>query len=41
MAPIHFATKRSNSGCTVRSLVATMYELGFDLQAVAFHLLGK
>jgi hypothetical protein len=26
-----FGDKRSRSGCTVRSLVATMYELGFDL----------
>ena len=33
-SPMRFATKRSSSGCTVRSLVATMYQLGFDLQAV-------
>src|SRR6058998_1353159 len=33
VALIRFATKRCNSGCTVRSLVATIYELGFDLQA--------
>jgi len=34
VAPMRFATKRCNSGCTVRSLVATMCQLGFDLQAV-------
>src|SRR4030095_10533179 len=34
VAPIRFATKRSNSGWMVRSFVATMYQLGFDLQAV-------
>jgi hypothetical protein len=34
MAPMRFARKRCSSGCTVRSLVATMYQLGFDLQAV-------
>src|SRR5215472_14776802 len=34
IAPIRFATKRSNSGWIVRSFVATMYQLGFDLQAV-------
>ena len=33
-APIRFATKRSKSGWIVRSLVATMYQLGFDLHAV-------
>src|SRR5713101_4453830 len=33
-APIRFATKRCSSGWTVRSLLATMYQLGFDLQAV-------
>src|SRR5215471_10223233 len=33
-APIRFATKRSKSGWMVRSLLATMYQLGFDLQAV-------
>ena len=31
---IRFATKRSRSGCTVRSLVATMYQLGFVFHAV-------
>src|SRR5271156_2282279 len=34
VAPIRFATKRSRSGWTVRSFSATMYQLGFDLQAV-------
>ena len=34
VAPIRFATKRSNSGWMVRSFVATMYQLGFDLHAV-------
>src|SRR6516162_11940409 len=34
VAPIRFETKRSNSGWIVRSFVATMYQLGFDLQAV-------
>src|SRR6516225_11875699 len=34
VAPIRFATKRSNSGWIVRSFVATMYQLGFDLHAV-------
>src|SRR6476660_1529997 len=33
VAPIRFATKRSRSGWTVRSFLATMYQLGFDLQA--------
>src|SRR5258706_14895647 len=33
-APMRLATKRSSSGCTVRSFLATMYQLGFDLQAV-------
>src|SRR5438034_3161057 len=33
VAPMRFATKRSRSGGTVRSLLATMYQLGFDLQA--------
>src|SRR5262247_3816951 len=33
-APIRFATKRSKAGWIVRSLLATMYQLGFDLQAV-------
>src|SRR5215469_3706410 len=33
-APIRFATKRSKAGWMVRSLLATMYQLGFDLQAV-------
>src|SRR5215472_10692989 len=32
-APIRFATKRSKAGWMVRSLLATMYQLGFDLQA--------
>src|SRR5215467_3591965 len=31
-APIRFATKRSKAGWIVRSLLATMYQLGFDLQ---------
>jgi hypothetical protein len=35
VAPIRLATARSSSGWTVRSLVATMYQLGFDLQATA------
>jgi hypothetical protein len=34
VAPMRFATKRSNSGWIVRSLVATMYQLGLDLHAV-------
>jgi len=34
VAPIRFATNRSMSGWTVRSFLATMYQLGFDLQAV-------
>jgi hypothetical protein len=34
VAPIRFATKRCSSGWTVRSLLATMYQLGLDLQAV-------
>jgi len=34
VAPIRFATKRSNSGWIVRSFVATMYQLGFDFHAV-------
>src|SRR6266404_7783445 len=29
-----FATKRSSSGCTVRSFLPTMYQLGFDFHAV-------
>ena len=33
-APIRFATKRSKAGWMVWSLLATMYQLGFDLQAV-------
>jgi len=32
-APIRFATKRSKAGWMVRSLLATMYQLGFDFQA--------
>src|SRR5882724_9114128 len=31
---MRFATKRCSSGWTVRSFFATMYQLGFDLQAV-------
>src|SRR5207253_958588 len=31
---MRFATKRSRSGCTVRSFLPTMYQLGFDLHAV-------
>ena len=31
---MRFATKRSRSGWTVRSFLATMYQLGFALQAV-------
>src|SRR5258708_4016454 len=34
VAPIRLATNRSMSGWTVRSFLATMYQLGFDLQAV-------
>ncbi len=34
LAPMRFETKRSSSGCTVRSCVATMYQLGFDFYAV-------
>jgi len=30
---------RSNSGWTVRSFVATMYQLGFDFQSGPFNLL--
>ncbi len=33
VALMRFATNRCSSGSTVRSFVATMYELGFDLQA--------
>ena len=33
VAPMRFARKRCNSGWTVRSFVATIYEAGFDLQA--------
>src|ERR1700747_1437373 len=33
-APMRFAKKRCRSGWTVRSLVATMYQVGFDFQAV-------
>src|SRR5215813_7592834 len=33
VAPMRFATKRCSSGWTVRSLVATMYQLGLDFQA--------
>src|SRR5437660_4532334 len=38
VAPIRLATNRSMSGWTVRSFLATMYQLGFDLQAVPFIL---
>src|SRR5260370_976481 len=31
---MRLARKRSQSGWTVRSFMATMYQLGFDLQAV-------
>jgi hypothetical protein len=31
-APMRLATKRWRSGCTVRSALATMYQLGFDFQ---------
>src|SRR4029077_4879031 len=31
---MRFATKRSSSGCTVRSFLPTMYQLGFDFHAV-------
>src|SRR6266496_518089 len=34
VAPMRLAAKRSSSGWTVRSFLATMYQLGFDLQAV-------
>src|SRR4029077_15212041 len=34
LAPMRLATNRSMSGWTVRSFLATMYQLGFDLQAV-------
>src|SRR5216684_3621933 len=34
VAPIRLATNRSMSGWTVRSFLATMYQLGFDFQAV-------
>jgi hypothetical protein len=40
LARIRFATKCCNSGCTVRSLVATIYELGFD-SGYAIELLCK
>ena len=32
--PMRLARKRSQSGCMVRSFLATMYQLGFDFQAV-------
>src|SRR5713101_7458441 len=31
---MRFTKKRSRSGCTVRSFLPTMYQLGFDFQAV-------
>ena len=31
---MRLARKRSQSGCMVRSFLATMYQLGFDFQAV-------
>src|SRR6267142_1694010 len=34
VAPIRLARKRSRSGWTVRSFLPTMYQLGFDFQAV-------
>ena len=34
VAPMRFAAKRSRSGWTVRSSVATMDQLGFDRQAM-------
>src|SRR5882672_9149096 len=34
LAPIRLATNHSMSGWTVRSFLATMYQLGFDFQAV-------
>src|ERR1700752_2701313 len=34
LAPMRFAAKRSRSGWTVRSWVATMDQLGFDRQAM-------
>src|SRR5258708_23597145 len=34
LAPIRFAKNRSKSGGTVRSFLPTMYQLGFDFQAV-------
>lgn len=40
VASMRFATKRCSPGCTVRSLMATMYQLGFDLQAVSL-ILGQ
>jgi hypothetical protein len=33
-AAVRFARKRCSSGCPVRPLFDTMYQLGFDLQAV-------
>jgi hypothetical protein len=38
VAPMRFATKRWRSGCTVRSALATMYQLGFDFQAMSLSL---
>src|SRR2546422_11677230 len=34
VAPTRLARNRSMSGWTVRAFLATMYQLGFDLQAV-------
>src|ERR1700751_6054962 len=34
VAPMRLARKRSQSGCMVRSFLATMYQLGFDFHAV-------
>src|ERR1700722_13202765 len=34
VAFLRLATKRSSSGCTVRSFLPTMYQLGFYLHAV-------
>src|SRR5947209_2526922 len=34
VAPMRLAKKRSRSGCTVRTFLPSMYQLGFDFQAV-------
>src|SRR5258708_21801717 len=39
-APMRLAAKRCSSGCTVRSFLATMYQLGFDLHAGPFTFWG-